>query len=202
MSRIFELIISFVGLIILSPVFLIIAVAIIIESKGPVFFQSNRIGVGGGKIKILKFRSMVINASQLGPPITTTNDNRITKIGKFLRESKLDELPQLFNVFRGDMRFVGPRPEDPNIAKQYDKELQQIFNYKPGITSPASITFCVEEKMIDPKDWQNIYVNEILPKKIKIDLQYMNSATFFSDLKVIFQTILKLPQNKQVEVIK
>jgi lipopolysaccharide/colanic/teichoic acid biosynthesis glycosyltransferase len=200
LPRILEFLISLTGLILLSPLFLIIAIAIRLDSNGPVFFCSRRIGQNWKLFKIIKFRSMVENASQLGPLITTNSDNRITKIGKFLRRTKLDELPQLINVLLGYMRFVGPRPEDPNIAKQYDETLQEIFNYKPGITSPASITFRAEEQLIKSNDWQNIYVNKILPKKIKIDLQYMQNVTLFSDLKIIFQTIFVNSTNQHVAI--
>ena len=137
---------------------------------------------------------MQIDADQIGPPITTVNDSRITRIGKVLRKTKLDELPQLFNVLIGQMSLVGPRPEDPSIVKEYSEEQRKILNYKPGITSPASILFRSEEKMITAEKWEKEYLEEILTKKLEVDLNYMNSANYLSDLKVIFKTVL--PRSK------
>ena len=134
---------------------------------------------------------MINNANKLGPPITINNDGRITQIGHFLRKTKLDELPQLLNVLKGDMSFVGPRPEDPEILKKYSRQQKEILNYKPGITSPASIFFRKEEALIPAGKWQDKYYKQILSIKISTDLKYLKNANFFSDLKVIFQTIFR-----------
>lgn len=133
----------------------------------------------------------------MGPPVTTSNDVRITRIGKLLRKTKLDELPQLLNVLFGQMSLVGPRPEDPSIVKEYSEEQRKILNFRPGITSPASILFRSEEKMITAEKWKKEYLEEILTKKLEVDLNYMNSADYLSDLKVIMKTVL--PGSKTID---
>ena len=194
MPRSIEIIFTFLGLLLLSPLFIIISFMIKLDSKGPVYHKPSRVGQGSQLFKLFKFRTMQIDADQIGPPITTVNDSRITRIGKVLRKTKLDELPQLFNVLIGQMSLVGPRPEDPLIVKEYSEEQRKILNYKPGITSPASILFRSEEKMITAEKWEKEYLEEILTKKLEVDLNYMNSANYLSDLKVIFKTVL--PRSK------
>jgi lipopolysaccharide/colanic/teichoic acid biosynthesis glycosyltransferase len=189
MPRILEITLSLVGLVLLSPVFIIVAILIRFDSKGPVFYGAMRVGKDGEPFKMLKFRSMTSGASRQGPPITTRNDSRITAIGAFLRKTKLDELPQLINVLGGGMGFVGPRPEDPEIVKKYSSDQKRILHYRPGITSPASIRFRAEEGMIPSGKWENVYLNEILSRKLEMDLRYMKTATAFSDLKVILRTV-------------
>ena len=165
------------------------------SSKGPVFFRAKRVGKNNKPFWIYKFRTMINNASKLGPPITINNDERITQIGQFLRRTKLDELPQLLNVLKGDMSFVGPRPEDPGILQKYSQQQKEILNFKPGITSPASIFFRKEEALISSAQWQDKYT-QILSIKISTDLAYLRKANFGSDLRVIFQTIFLI--NKKI----
>ncbi|RMH70471.1 MAG: sugar transferase [Gemmatimonadetes bacterium] len=187
-----EFVLAFVGLIALSPLFLLIIVAIKLDSRGSAFYLANRVGQGKAHFKMYKFRTMTPQADQTGPPITVNGDNRITRVGRFLRRTKLDELPQLINILKGEMRFVGPRPEDPTVAENYSESQQNIFRFKPGITSPASIAYRSEEAMIPPEAWDQVYFNQILPKKIETDLQYMQRATVFSDIMLIFKTLFKV----------
>lgn len=194
MPRSIEIILTFLGLLLLSPLFIIISILIKLDSNGPVFHKPSRVGQDSQLFKLFKFRTMQKDADQIGPPITTLNDARITRIGKLLRKTKLDELPQLFNVLFSQMSLVGPRPEDPSIVKEYSEEQRKILNFKPGITSPASILFRSEEKMITAEKWKKEYLEEILTKKLEVDLNYMKRANYLSDLKVIFKTVL--PKSK------
>ena len=189
MPRFLEIIISLAGLILLSPILILIAVLIPLESKGPIFFRARRVGREEKTFLMWKFRTMVADAETKGPAITTKWDARITALGTILRKTKLDELPQLINVLAGDMGFVGPRPEDPGIVRRYTQTQKKIFRYRPGITSPASIIFRAEEEMISPGKWEEVYLNGILPKKLETDLRYMERATMWSDIKIIFKTI-------------
>jgi len=189
MPRILEFVIALLGLMVLLPIITIIAVLIKLNSRGPVLFRAERAGKGGKPITIFKFRSMVKDAIKFGPPITTQEDNRITLVGKFLRKTKLDELPQLINVVKGDMCFVGPRPEDPVIVQKYTNVQRRILSYRPGITSPASIEYRAEENAIPTDQWEEIYFSDILPNKISIDLDYFQNANFWSDLMVILKTL-------------
>lgn len=189
MPRWVEIILSILILFLLSPLFVFIAVLIKLDSSGPVFYLAKRVGYEGHIFKMYKFRTMVNNASKIGPPITTQQDHRITRVGRFLRAMKLDEFPQFLNVLKGEMRLVGPRPEDPHIVEQFTSDQRHIFNYKPGITSPASVQFRTEESLIPPEFWEERYLNDILPRKIACDLKYMQTATFLSDIKVIWKTL-------------
>ena len=189
MSRFLEFIIALFGLLFLSPILFIIALLIKMDSRGPVFYRAVRIGYKGKAITVFKFRTMRHNINNSGPPVTTQKDDRITLVGRILRNTKLDEFPQLINVLKGDMRFVGPRPEDPDIVKRYSTEQRKILDYRPGITSPASIKYRNEETSISPDRWEEIYFGEILPDKISLDLNYFRNAGFWSEMMVIFETI-------------
>jgi lipopolysaccharide/colanic/teichoic acid biosynthesis glycosyltransferase len=191
MPRYLECFIAFVGVILFAPLSILIALAIKMNSKGPVFYRALRAGKNGKTFEMLKFRTMVNDADRSGPPITTKRDPRITAVGAFLRKTKLDELPQIINVLKGDMRFVGPRPEDPGIVKKYSDEQKRILKYRPGITSPSSILYRAEEELIPAGRWDDVYMTEILPKKLDADFRYMERATIFSDLKVIIETVFK-----------
>lgn len=147
-KRIFDLICSTLGLIVLSPILIVIAIRIKTDSDGPVFFKQIRIGEKNKEFEILKFRTMVVDAEKLGRQITVGNDSRITKIGAFLRKYKLDELPQLINVFKGDMSLVGPRPEVPRYVKMYNEEQRRVLEVKPGITDLASIRYRDENDLL------------------------------------------------------
>lgn len=191
-KRTFDVMVSAIGLAILSPLFLVIAVAIKLNSPGPVFYRGLRAGQYGHPFRIYKFRTMVVGANRIGPGITPAKDDRVTSIGRVLRRFKLDEFPQLLNVLKGEMSLVGPRPEDPRYVALYTPEQREILNYRPGITSPASIKYRNEEGMLIEHDWETRYLNEILPVKLALDLEYVRSQSFLTDIAVIMRTLLTL----------
>lgn len=184
-----DLIASGLGLLMLSPVFLVISLVIKLTSKGPVFYKADRAGQGGRLFKLYKFRSMVPDADRQGSGITGQDDPRITPIGRYLRRTKLDELPQLINVFLGDMSLVGPRPEDPRYLALYTAEQRQILAARPGITSPASLRYRREEELLRGDNRETIYREQILPHKLALDLAYLRQRTFWTDLVLILKTI-------------
>lgn len=177
------------GLVLLSPLFVGIALLIRLSSPGPVFFRGQRIGRHGRPFGIMKFRTMRENAADVGAAITGASDRRVTAVGRFLRRTKLDELPQLVNVLRGDMSLVGPRPEDPRYVALYTEEQRGVLRVRPGMTSPASFHFRNEEALLTGDDWERKYRDEIMPQKLRIDLGYMSRAGFWTDLEVIGRTI-------------
>jgi lipopolysaccharide/colanic/teichoic acid biosynthesis glycosyltransferase len=193
LKRGFDLVVASTGLIILSPLLVVLALLIKLDSPGGVFFRGQRVGKDGQLFHILKFRSMVENAARLGPGITSAGDPRITRVGRWLRRTKIDELPQLWNVVRGEMSLVGPRPEDPRYVALYTHEQRRILTVRPGITSPASIQFRHEEAMLPP-DNMEAYTKNLMPAKIEIDLKYLDQRTLWSDLAILFRTVLELPQ--------
>ncbi|WP_459479343.1 sugar transferase [Clostridium saccharoperbutylacetonicum] len=191
-KRIFDLICSTLGLIVLSPVLLVIAIRIKTGSDGPVFFKQIRVGEGSKEFEILKFRTMVVDAEKLGRQITVGNDSRITKIGAFLRKYKLDELPQLINVFKGDMSLVGPRPEVPRYVKLYNEEQIRVLEVKPGITDLASIRYRDENDLLgEVENPDEFYINTIMPDKLALNLEYINKNNIFLDIYIILKTIIK-----------
>ncbi len=189
MKRAFDVVCSSMGLLFLSPLFLVISVAVCLDSPGPVFFRGVRAGISGRPFRIFKFRTMVSDAAASGPAITIRGDARVTRVGRFLRGTKMDELPQLINILRGDMSLVGPRPEDPKYVAGYTPEQREILAYRPGISSPASIAYQDESSMLMETNWENKYVGEILPRKLAIDMEYFRKATVWSDLGVILKTL-------------
>ncbi len=192
-KRCFDIFFSFLGILLLLWLFLIIAIAIKGSSKGPVLFKQERVGKNAKTFKIWKFRSMVVNAEAKGMQITTDGDNRITKVGKFIRKTKIDELPQLFNVLSGKMSFVGPRPEVPKYVALYSDEQLRVLTVKPGITDLASIEFRNENDLLDgDDDPERKYIEEIMPAKLVLNLKYIEKAGFFYDIGLIFKTIGKV----------
>ncbi|SFC85993.1 sugar transferase [Clostridium uliginosum] len=191
-KRIFDFICSSLGLIVLSPVFLIIVLKIKSGSDGPVFFKQIRVGEYQKEFKILKFRTMVVDAEKLGKQITVGKDNRITKVGSFLRKYKLDELPQLINVFKGDMSLVGPRPEVPRYVELYNEEQKQVLEVKPGITDLASIRYKDENDLLGTaENPEEFYINTIMPDKLALNVEYIKKSNVFFDIYIIVKTILK-----------
>ena len=191
-KRIFDIICSGLGLIVLSPFLLFIAIRIKMESDGPVLFKQIRVGEKGREFKILKFRTMVVDAEKLGRQITVGNDSRITKIGGFLRKYKIDELPQLINVFKGDMSLVGPRPEVPRYVNMYTKEQRRVLDVKPGITDLASIRYRDENELLGKaENPDEFYINTIMPDKLALNMEYINKSNIFLDIYIILKTILK-----------
>ncbi|MCB0079154.1 MAG: sugar transferase [Anaerolineales bacterium] len=190
--RVFDLIAATVGLLLLSPLLLILAIAIKRSSPGPIFYRAQRIGRGGRPFVLYKFRSMVADADKRGPAITAAGDSRITPIGRLLRRTKLDELPQLINVVKGEMSLVGPRPEDPRYVALYTPEQRRILDYRPGITSQASLVYRHEERLLAGEDWEAIYRNEIMPAKLRVDLDYLDHRNLVSDLALILRTVVAI----------
>jgi len=188
-----DIAISFVGLILLFPLILVIALFIKLEDYGSVFYQANRVGLYGEIFTMYKFRTMIVNAEKLGPSSTSSDDRRITKTGKKLRRFKLDEIPQLFNVILGNMSIVGPRPEIQKFTDMFNEEEKAILSVKPGITDWASIWNSNEgEILVGATDPDKAYFELIRPEKIRLQLLYVKNNNFFIDLKIIFLTIRKL----------
>ncbi|HSR30410.1 MAG TPA: polysaccharide biosynthesis protein [Anaerolineae bacterium] len=190
--RLFDLAASLVGLILLSPVLLLVAVFIKLDSAGPVLYRAQRVGQEGRPFLLFKFRTMVSRADQKGPAITVADDQRVTRVGRLLRRTKLDELPQFINVVRGDMCLVGPRPEDPRYVALYTPEQRRVLTARPGITSQASIRYCHEEELLSGADWEQVYVEQVMQHKLQIELDYMDRRTVATDLSVLLQTALVL----------
>jgi lipopolysaccharide/colanic/teichoic acid biosynthesis glycosyltransferase len=187
--RIVDMLASGIGLILLSPLLLAIALTIKLTSPGPVFFRATRVGRDGVPFRLYKFRSMLNDADRLGPGITAASDPRITPIGRFLRRTKMDELPQLINVTRGEMSLVGPRPEDPRYVALYTEEQRQILRVRPGITSPASLRYRDESSLLAGQDWERVYIEQIMPHKLTIELDYLAGRSLLTDLGLIAQTV-------------
>lgn len=193
LKRLFDIIFSFLGVIFLFPLFLIIVILIKISSKGPIIFKQERVGKNFKKFYLYKFRTMIIEAEKKGSSITTANDPRITKIGKFLRKFKLDEFPQLINVLKGDISFVGPRPELEKFVDIFKNDYRDILRIKPGITDYASICYKDENELIkDKENPEKYYINEILPKKIELYKKYLNEMNIVLDIKLIIKTLCKM----------
>lgn len=193
-KRFFDFFFSLIGLILLSPVFLLLAVWIKLDSKGPVFYRQIRVGRSQQNFRIHKFRSMILNADQKGLAITVGEDQRITRSGHFIRKYKLDEFAQLIDVVLGDMSLVGPRPEVPKYVGHYPEEIKKIiFSVRPGITDWASIFYKDENSILEAaKDPEKAYIEEILPKKLEYCVRYVEKASVFEDLKVLFVTVKEI----------
>jgi lipopolysaccharide/colanic/teichoic acid biosynthesis glycosyltransferase len=191
MKRLIDVVGSAAGLLLLWPLFLVIALAVKLSSRGPVFYRANRTGRGGQPFKLLKFRTMRVNDGR-GPVVTTAGDPRVTSVGRVLRRFKVDELPQLVNVLRGEMSLVGPRPEDPRYTALYTGEQRHILDYLPGITSTASLQYRDEERLLTGPDWERTYIDVVMPEKIRIDLGYQEHASVLDDLRIIARTALAM----------
>jgi lipopolysaccharide/colanic/teichoic acid biosynthesis glycosyltransferase len=188
LKRAFDVALSLVGLLVLWPVLVLIAVAVKLDSPGPVLFAHERVGKNFRRFRLLKIRTMVVN--NVDAPITCGADPRITRVGSLLRKLKLDELPQLWNVLRGDMSFVGPRPEVPRYTEIFRDDYSHLLAVRPGITSPASLKYRSEAEILgrvnDPMDY---YVRVILPEKLRLDKQYVSDHSFLRDLSLILATL-------------
>lgn len=192
-KRIFDLIYSFLGILLLSPIFIVISILIITTSKGGVFYKQVRVGKNNTNFKIFKFRTMKVNSDKKGLLTVGGKDPRITKLGFYLRKYKLDELPQLINVLKGDMSFVGPRPEVREYVKFYSAIQKKVLDVKPGITDLASIEFRNEnEILLKQKDPNQYYVDYIMPKKIEINLKYISQRSLVKDFEVIIRTFIAI----------
>ena len=188
-KRLFDAVAAGAGLALLSPVLLGIALAVRTHDGGPVLYRARRVGKDGQEFRLLKFRTMTPNADGTGPAVTRQGDVRVTRLGRFLRRTKLDELPQLLNVLQGDMSLVGPRPEDPRYVALYTPEQRQVLSVRPGITSAASLEYREEEALLVGPNWEREYREKVMPDKIAIDLAYIRGRSFWSDLRLIARTI-------------
>lgn len=194
-KRLFDLVFSGLFLVILSPVLLIVASLIKISSRGPMFHRGIRTGLNGKPFRIFKFRTMVSNAEQLGEPVTAQNDERVTKIGRFLRRYKLDELPQLMNVIKGDLSVVGPRPEVPQYTRVYNEEERLILTVRPGITDHASSEFVQLDKVLGEASDRSTFdkrVQQVLLRKNELRLNYVRNQSFVGDMRIIGRTFIAL----------
>ncbi len=188
-KRCFDILFSLILLVLLSPAFLLIAILIKFDSKGPIFFRQERVTKYKRIFKIFKFRTMVNNADKIGSQVTVENDSRVTKIGKYLRKVRLDEIPQLINILIGDMSFVGTRPEVLKYVDRYSDAMKATLLMPAGVTSLASIKFKDEEKLLNDKEnVDDVYVNEVLPLKMEYNLEYIKRFNFFYDIKLLFKT--------------
>ncbi len=193
-KRIFDLAVSVAGLIFLSPFLLLIAMLVKISSRGPALFKQQRIGRGANLFLLYKFRSMNSDASATGSSITSAGDSRITAFGRLLRKTKFDELPQLWNVLRGEMSLVGPRPEVPEFVRDC-AAFAPLLNSRPGITDPASIAFRHEEAILaGQQDPEFFYREQLLPQKLALSLRYLENISFRRDLSILFLTFLSVFQ--------
>lgn len=186
MKRIFDILFSIFGLVLSTPLLLVVSVLIKLNSSGSIFFIQNRVGQGGKTFRVIKFRTMVENACRLGPKLTAKNDPRIRKIGQVLRWSKLDELPQLINVLKGEMSIIGPRPEIPEIVELYTEEQRKVLSVKPGMLGPSQIIGMDESgKYPDDVDVEAYYTEHILPEKLATDLEYVKHTNFVADIRYL-----------------
>ena len=189
-KRLFDIVVSIIMLLILSPVFLVLAIAIKLDSKGPVFYRQVRVTQYGKEFRIFKFRTMVNNADKIGSQVTVGGDNRITRVGKVIRECRLDEIGQLLNILGGSMTFVGTRPEVPKYVEKYTSEMWATLLLPAGVTSEASIRYKDEAALLDAaEDVDATYIQDVLPGKMKYNLRSIQEYSFFKDIETMFQTV-------------
>lgn len=189
MRRLFDIVFATIGLIVLFPLFCVIGLAIVLDDGEPIFYSHKRVGRNFRHFGLLKFRNMARKATSMGGPLTVANDPRVTRMGRILRKYKLDELPQLLNVIRGDLGLVGARPEVQLYVEMFHSYYAEILRDRPGITDPASLAYRHEEEMLSGLDSERQYISDILPRKLALSLSYARHRTFFSDLHIIAQTL-------------
>lgn len=190
MKRLFDMVFSLALIFVLLPVGFVVSIWIVLDDFGSPFFVQQRVGLGGKNFGLLKFRSMRKNAESKGQLTVGMKDNRITRSGYFIRKYKIDELPQLVNVFLGEMSVVGPRPEVPKYVLLYNEEQQNVLSIKPGITDFASIEYVRENELLSASsDPEKTYIEEIMPAKLALNLKYLREQSFLTDMKIILQTI-------------
>jgi len=192
LKRLFDLIACLVVFPFLSPFFAVVATIIKVNSPGPVFYRGSRTGLGGRPFRIFKFRTMVVDAEKIGGPSTALNDFRLTKMGKFLRNYKIDELPQLINILKGEMSFVGPRPQVEKYTKLYNDEEQIILSVRPGLTDYASIKFINLDQILGDESVDERYLKEIEPEKNRLRMKYAKEHSFWIDIKIIMMTLMQM----------
>ena len=189
-KRVFDFTLASAALVVLSPLLAVVGLAIKLDSTGPVFYRGARVGLNGKRFRMLKFRSMIVNAEAVGGSSTPDDDPRVTKVGRFLRGAKLDELPQLINVLKGDMSFVGPRPQVQWAVDRYTPEERLVLTVRPGITDYASLRFANEGEILKGStDPDRDYMEKIHPEKMRLSLEYVRSRSFATDLAIIGRTL-------------
>lgn len=190
-KRIFDVIVASILVVILSPILLVLSILIKMDSKGPVMFRQVRVTTYGKTFRIFKFRTMVNNADKIGTQVTTKGDARVTRMGKLLRRCRLDELPQLFNVLKGEMSFVGTRPEVEKYVAHYTDEMKATLLLPAGITSWASIEYKDEDKLLESaENADEVYIHQVLPEKMKYNLKAIEKFSFWDDIKTMFATVI------------
>jgi lipopolysaccharide/colanic/teichoic acid biosynthesis glycosyltransferase len=193
LKRCFDIVFALVGILILIPLYIIIGILILIDSRGGILYKQSRVGKDNQDFFILKFRTMKVDSDKKGLLTVGTKDSRITRVGFFLRKYKLDELPQLFNVLLGDMSFVGPRPEVRKYVAMYNEEQKKVLNVKPGITDYASIEYSNENELLAKSaNPEQTYIEDVMPHKLLLNLKYIKEKNFVTDIKIIFRTIGKI----------
>jgi lipopolysaccharide/colanic/teichoic acid biosynthesis glycosyltransferase len=196
-KRLFDIVFSIIGLILLSPLLAAASVLIKLDSRGPVFFRQERVGRYFKPFRIYKFRTMTADGQDKGALITVGGDKRITRIGHVLRRYKIDELPQLLNILKGEMSFVGPRPEVREYVQLFRKDYAKLLTVRPGITDPASLTYSEEETVLASSgNGEKHYIGNILPDKIALSLRYVENRSIFTDVRLVFRTILKIAETR------
>ncbi len=189
-KRVFDVAATLTGSLILLPIIMIISIWIKLSSKGPLFYVQTRVGKDFKLFELYKFRSMIVDADQIGPSVTSGDDPRITKVGKIIRRTKIDELPQLLNVLKGDMSLVGPRPEVQKFVDIKKEDYKKVLSVKPGITDNAAIEYRDEEEIMNQyEDKEKAYIDIVLPEKIKLYNQYIDNISFLNDFKLILKTL-------------
>ncbi len=193
LKRVFDIFFSFLGILVLSPLFFIVALLIIVENGFPIFYTQKRVGKKGVEFSLLKFRTMIKDADKNGLLTVGGRDARITKVGYYLRKTKVDEFPQLINVLLGDMSLVGPRPEVKKYTDLYTEKQKRVLSVKPGITDYASIEFVDENDLLGKSENpEETYIKEIMPKKLELNLKYVQQSSIITDIAIIFRTIAKI----------
>ena len=202
LKRFFDIAACLLALLLLSPLFAVVTIIIKVNSPGPVFYRGWRTGLGEKPFRIFKFRTMVVDAEKIGGPSTALNDPRLTKIGKFLRKYKIDELPQLINILTGEMSFVGPRPQVEKYTKLYNNEEQIILSVRPGLTDYASIRFINLDQILGDESVDERYLKEIEPEKNKLRMKYAKEHSFEIDIKIILMTLMQMLKIQRLWNIK
>lgn len=201
-KRLFDIVVSALMLIVLAPVFLVLAIAIKLDSPGPVFYRQVRVTQYGKEFRIFKFRSMVSNADKIGSQVTVSGDSRVTRVGKFIRKCRLDEVCQLIDIFRGTMTFVGTRPEVPKYVAAYTPEMMATLLLPAGVTSEASILYKDEAELLDAaEDVDKVYIEQVLPGKMKYNLDALRAFGFWGDIATMFRTVFAVLGKEYPDVL-
>lgn len=191
LKRIFDIVVSLVLIVLLSPLLLVLSILIVLDSKGGVFYRQERVTQYGRKFRIFKFRTMVANADKIGTQVTVSNDSRITRVGAVIRKYRLDEIPQLFNILLGDMSFVGTRPESTHYVKHYAPEMFATLLLPAGVTSEASIKYKDEAELLNKADdVDKVYIEKVLPGKMEYNLESISNFSFIKDIETMFRTVI------------